>query len=74
MTWGVHIGSATEYFLVPRHQLSDVQIRRAKPTSKARKLFDGGGLFLLLHPNGSRYWRLKYPCPLYPRERTCAVH
>jgi hypothetical protein len=23
-------------------------------------LYDGGGLFLLIHPNGSRYWRLKY--------------
>jgi integrase len=45
---------------LPRHKLSDLQIRRAKPTSKARKLFDGGGLFVLMHPNGSRYWRLKY--------------
>ena len=45
---------------MPRHQLSDLQIRRARPTSKARKLFDGGGLFVLVHPNGSRYWRLKY--------------
>jgi hypothetical protein len=49
-----------EYFPLPRHHLSDVQIRRAKPTPKLRKLFDGGGLFLLVHPNGSGYWRLKY--------------
>lgn len=40
--------------------LSDAQIRAAKPTDKAWKLFDGGGLYLLIHPNGSRYWRLKY--------------
>lgn len=45
---------------MPRHQLSDVQIRRTKPALKPRKLFDGGGLFLLVHPNGSKYWRLKY--------------
>ena len=25
-----------------------------------RKLFDGGGLYLLARPNGARYWRLKY--------------
>jgi integrase len=24
------------------------------------KLFDGGGLYLLVNPNGSRWWRLKY--------------
>lgn len=24
------------------------------------KHFDGGGLFLLVKPNGGRYWRLKY--------------
>lgn len=28
--------------------------------SKAYKVFDGGGLFLLVHPNGSKYWRLNY--------------
>lgn len=25
-----------------------------------QKLSDGGGLFLLVHPNGSRYWHWKY--------------
>ena len=34
--------------------------RSAKPAAKPYKLFDGGGLFLLIHPNGSRYWRLKF--------------
>lgn len=45
---------------MPRDHLSDAKIRHAKPTGKPYKLFDGGGLFLLVHPNGSRYWRLKY--------------
>src|SRR3569832_490360 len=40
--------------------LKDVQIRNAKPRAKAYKLYDGSGLFVLVHPNGSRYWRLKY--------------
>ena len=43
-----------------RDQLTDTKIRQAKPGPKPYKLADGGGLFLLVHPNGSRYWRLKY--------------
>ncbi|WP_233831765.1 tyrosine-type recombinase/integrase [Paraburkholderia sp. ZP32-5] len=40
--------------------LTDAAIRNTKPTDKAQKLFDGGGLFLLVTPAGRRYWRLKY--------------
>ncbi|MEW8156478.1 MAG: integrase arm-type DNA-binding domain-containing protein [Candidatus Thiodiazotropha endolucinida] len=40
--------------------LTDTAVRNAKPKEKARKLFDGGGLFLLVKSNGARYWRLKY--------------
>jgi hypothetical protein len=40
--------------------LSDVKIRNAKGTAKPYKLADGEGMFLLVHPNGSKYWRLKY--------------
>ncbi len=40
--------------------LNDLIIRNAKPLEKAYKLSDEKGLFLLVHPNGSRYWRLKY--------------
>ena len=32
----------------------------AKPKDKPYKLADGGGLYLLVNPNGARYWRLKY--------------
>jgi len=35
-------------------------IRRTKATERPCKLFDGGGLFLLVKPNGSRLWRMKY--------------
>lgn len=40
--------------------LTDTAIRKAKAGDKPRKLFDGHGLFLLMHPNGSKYWRLQY--------------
>jgi integrase len=40
--------------------LSDVAIKNAKPQNKSLKLFDGGGLFLLVTPNGGKWWRLKY--------------
>jgi len=46
----------------PEHSiaLTDTAVRNTKPRDKAFKLFDGGGLFLMVNPNGSRYWRLKY--------------
>jgi len=40
--------------------LTDTRIRNAKPTSKAYKLSDGGGMYLLVTPDGARYWRLDY--------------
>lgn len=40
--------------------LTDMKVRSAKPEEKAYKLTDGNGLFLLIHPNGSKYWRLRY--------------
>jgi integrase len=40
--------------------LNDSLIRSAKATEKPLKLFDGKGLFLLVQPNGARWWRIKY--------------
>ncbi|AIA46434.1 tyrosine-type recombinase/integrase [Serratia marcescens] len=40
--------------------LTDIKVKSAKPTEKAYKLTDGGGMYLLVKPNGSKYWRLKY--------------
>ena len=40
--------------------LSDAAIRAAKPTSKQFKLYDEGGLFLIVKPSGGKLWRLKY--------------
>ncbi|MFG1249307.1 tyrosine-type recombinase/integrase [Xanthobacter flavus] len=40
--------------------LTDTAIRAAKAGDKPYKLADGGGLYLLVNPTGSRLWRLKY--------------
>jgi len=40
--------------------LNETTIRNAKPAPKQRKLFDGGGLYLILKPNSARWWRIKY--------------
>jgi len=40
--------------------LTDTEVKNAKGREKPYKLFDGGGLFLLVNPDGSKYWRLKY--------------
>lgn len=40
--------------------LTDVKVRNAKPADKPVKLTDGNGMHLLIHPNGSKYWRLQY--------------
>ncbi|WP_033576649.1 tyrosine-type recombinase/integrase [Dickeya chrysanthemi] len=40
--------------------LTDIKVRTAKPLDKQYKLTDGNGMHLLVHPNGSKYWRLQY--------------
>lgn len=40
--------------------LTATAIRNAKPGDKIKKLFDGGGLYLEVSPNGGKWWRLKY--------------
>lgn len=40
--------------------LTAIEVRNTKPADKPRKLFDGGGLFLLVTPEGGKRWRLKY--------------
>ncbi len=40
--------------------LTATSIKNARAVDKPLKLFDGGGLYLLVNPNGSRWWRFKY--------------
>nr|WP_323869991.1 integrase arm-type DNA-binding domain-containing protein [Xenorhabdus sp. CUL] len=41
-------------------KLTARQVETVKPQDKDFKLSDGGGLYLLIKTNGSKYWRLKY--------------
>ena len=41
-------------------KLTDTAVRKAKPETKAYKLTDGGGMFLLVHTNGGKYWQMAY--------------
>lgn len=40
--------------------LSDTAIKNAKPTDKPYKVPDEKGMYLLVNPNGSKYFRFKY--------------
>ncbi|MBI2801860.1 MAG: integrase arm-type DNA-binding domain-containing protein [Gammaproteobacteria bacterium] len=40
--------------------LTDTAMRNTKPSAKPQKLFDAGGLFMLVAANGGRWWHLKY--------------
>lgn len=40
--------------------LTDTAVRLAKPRERAYRLSDGRGLCLLIQPNGSKWWRLRY--------------
>jgi len=55
-----------------QHALTDMTfsagMRRA---IKSRKLSDGGGLHLLINPDGAKYWRLAYRW--HGKQRTLAL-
>ncbi len=40
--------------------LTDTAIRKIKPTEKSFKITDSSGLYLLIKPNGSKLWYMKY--------------
>ncbi len=42
------------------NKLTDVAVKKSAPRIKAYKMSDGGGMYLEVMPNGSKYWRLKY--------------
>ena len=41
-------------------KLSDLACKSAIPKGTQYKMFDGGGLYLLVRTNGSKLWQLKY--------------
>ena len=40
--------------------LKELEVRYATKRAKDYKLTDGDGLYLLVRPNGSKLWRIKY--------------
>jgi len=42
------------------NKLNEKSIKKAEILKKQYKIYDGNGMFLLIHPNGSKYWRMKY--------------
>ena len=40
--------------------LIDTRIRQAKPQEKSCKLYHANGLYPIVNPNSSKWWRLKY--------------
>jgi integrase len=40
--------------------ITETAVKNAKPKAKPYKLTDGDGLYLLIKPNGGKYWRFKY--------------
>ena len=71
MRWCIWGCTPTSCRIYPQMPLTDRGVRALKAGPRRRKVFDGGGLYLLLHPNGSRYWRLKYR--IKGREKTLAL-
>ena len=53
--------------------LTSTEINNAKPKNKAYKLFDGGGLFLLIKPNGVKNWRFRYKRPITGKENEISL-
>jgi len=46
--------------VTPIMPLTDTAIRRAATGKKPYKLYDSGGLFMIVSPSGGKWWRLKY--------------
>ncbi|MFA6016430.1 MAG: integrase arm-type DNA-binding domain-containing protein [Gallionellaceae bacterium] len=40
--------------------LTAIEISKARATDKPQKLPDGGGMYLYIHVNGGKYWRMDY--------------
>lgn len=52
-------------------KLTDTACKAAKPASKQYKMTDGAGLYLLVKPNGSKIWQMKYS--YLEKEKTLSI-
>lgn len=55
----IHLGAQLGAYLISVG-IGMVAIKQAKPKEKTYRMADGGGMYLEIMPNGSKYWRLKY--------------
>lgn len=51
-------------------KLTETAIRKTKPTDKPFKLNDGKGLYLLVRPDGAKWWRYDYRRPVTSKRNT----
>ncbi len=57
---GIFVGIALFKEKYTNMKLTNVQIKNDQSKDKHYKLSDGKGLYLLVHNNGSKYWRIAY--------------
>nr|WP_245320648.1 Arm DNA-binding domain-containing protein [Bradyrhizobium lablabi] len=68
---GIFVGIYSKSKRDTNMTLTDTKCRNAKGQIKPRKLSDGGGLHLLVSPDGAKYWRLAYRW--HGKQRTLAI-
>ena len=52
-------------------KLTATGVKKSKPEGKVYRISDGGGLFLEVRPNGSKYWRYHYR--FFKKQKTFAI-
>lgn len=50
----------TDIYHMATNLLKPLTVQNTKPTGKDQRLSDGGGLYLLVKPNGAKWWRFDY--------------
>ncbi len=56
---------------IPQLSLTDIKVRSLKARDRQYKVTDGRGLFLVITPTGSKYWRFRYR--FADREKSLAI-
>lgn len=56
---------------IPQLSLTDIKVRSLKGRDRQYKVADGRGLFLIITPTGSKYWRFRYR--FADREKSLAI-
>jgi hypothetical protein len=67
----VGMSESTNQKIPTRRPLFDKTVQNLKPGKKPYKRSDGGGLYVLVAPDGARYWRMAYR--FNEKQRTLAL-